>query len=320
MSAREIHCQEVANAVLERCKREAADLRARGIVPKLAMIRVGEKPADLSYEKGATRTMEAVGIETEVYAYADDITQEEYIREMRLRNADPSIHGILPFLPLKQFDEKVAVADTLAPEKDVDGATPGSMGKILMADPDGLVPCTAAALLEILDANVDLLQELRRKNDPWYDPETQDIWTGLKVCIVNYSNLIGRPLAALLAERYALVSILRRRLTRAQRCEITSQADVLIAGSSDLNTIHADMVKPGAMVLDASVLRAPLVDEKGEPILNEETGRPKMGIFGSCTAEVASVAGYLTPVPGVGTVTSAMLASNLLKACRSQSS
>ena len=315
---RQLDCKGIADSVLRECREEAASLRARGVIPKLAMIRVGEKGPDLSYEKGATRMLQDAGIETEVFAYAEDVSQEVYIRELQERNADPSIHGILPFLPLDHIDAQAAVGNVLLPEKDVDAATPANLGKVLSGDPTAMVPCTAAAILEILDRHAAEIAEIRKQNDPWYDPDTQDVWTGLKVCIVNYSDRIGRPLAALLTERYALVSILRRRLSAEERGGIASQADILIAASPKRNSISEEMVKPGAMVIDASTIREKLFDENGEPIINKATGKQKTGVFGCCTKEAAAKAALITPVPGVGSITSAMLAVNLIRACKLQ--
>ena len=313
-----LDCNRIAQDVLARCRNEAAALRARGIAPKLAMIRVGEKGPDLSYEKGATRMLHDAGIDTEVFAYDADISEEAYIRELQLRNADPQVHGILPFLPLDHIDAQTAVGGVLRPDKDVDACTPANLGKVLSGDPTSLVPCTAAAILEILERHTEAIAEIRKRNDPWYDPGTQDVWTGLKVCIVNYSDRIGRPLAALLTERYALVSVLRRRLSEEERGDIASRADVLIAASPKRNSIPEGMVKPGAMVIDASTIREKLFDENGDPVMNEATGKQKTGVFGCCTDAAAAKASWITPVPGVGAITSAMLASNLIRACKIQ--
>ena len=318
MSAKSIDCKKVAERVLDRCKEDVAALRARGIVPKLAMVRVGESAADLAYERGATRAMEELDIAVEVIALPGDVAQEDYIREIQRLNDDPSVHGILPFLPLETIDAQVAVGGTLLPEKDVDAATPANLGKVLSGDPTAMVPCTAAAILEILDQHTDVIRSIRTRADSWYDAESEDVWTGLKVCIVNYSDRIGRPLAALLTERYALVTVLRRRLTAAQKDQILSEVDVVIAASPKKNSITATMIKEGALVIDASVIREKLLNEMGEPIRNEETGKPKVITYGCCEPEVAEVAGYLTPVPGVGAITSAMLAANLVKACTLQ--
>ncbi len=319
MSAQMLDCKAVAQAVSDRCKDEAEALKAKGIVPKLGIFRVGEKGPDLSYEKGATRTMAEAGIETEVFAYPADITQEDYITEFRKVNADPAIHGVLAFRPLDNIDENEAIGNNIAVEKDVDACTAANMGKLVVNDPTGLYPCTAAAIMQVLDFYTDEIRAVRRANDPAYvEKEGEDILTGLKVCIVNNSNVIGKPLAMFLTNRFAVVSIIHHLMSQEDRNRIASEADVVIAATPFRNTVIGDMIKPGAMVIDASVIREKVFDENGRPVMNEKTGRQKIGTYGCCAPEVAEKAAYMTPVPGIGSVTSAMLAGNLIKACKVQ--
>ena len=319
MSAALLDCKVVAQAVSESCRAEAEELKKRGITPKLGIFRVGEKGPDLSYEKGATRTMADAGIETQVFAYPADITQDDYITEFRKVNADPTIHGILAFRPLDNIDENVAIGKNLDAAKDVDASTADNTGKVLLGDPAGLYPCTAAAIVEVMDYYKDQIIEVRKAHDPSYElKEGGDYMTGLNVCIVNNSNVIGKPLACMLTNRFATVSIVHHLSKVEEKNALASGADVIVAAIPFRNTLTADMVKPGAVVIDASVIREKLFDADGNPVISEKTGKQKTGVFGCCTDEVAEKAAYITPVPGMGSVTSAMLAKNLIKACTLQ--
>ena len=319
MSAVLLDCKAVAEAILASCKQDAEALKEKGITPKLGIVRVGENGSDISYEKGATRTMAAAGIETEVFHWDADISQEEYIARFREVNEDPAVHGILALRPLKNIDENVAIGMELNPLKDVDACTSTNMGKLVVNDPTGLHPCTAKAIEEVMNFYADEIREVRKANDPSYAPaEGEDVCQGLKVCIVNNSNVIGKPLAMYLTNRFAVVTIVHHLTAMEDRIKLASDADVLVTAVPFKNTVPAEMVKPGAVVIDASVIWEKLYDENGNPVINEKTGRQKNAIYGCCTDEVKEKAGYMTPVPGMGSITSALLAKNLIHACKLQ--
>ncbi|MBO5572812.1 MAG: bifunctional 5,10-methylenetetrahydrofolate dehydrogenase/5,10-methenyltetrahydrofolate cyclohydrolase [Clostridium sp.] len=320
MAIHYLDCKAVAEEVRASCKAEVRELKEMGITPKLAIVRVGEKGPDLSYEKGAVRTMTAAGIETEVFAFPADISQKDYIREFRRINANPDIHGILALRPLDHIDENEAIGRNLDSIKDVDASTAGNIGKLLLGDRDAMLPCTAEAIMAILDYYAEDIRRIRRKNNPYYYPrEGEDALQGLEVCIVNNSHVIGIPLMVMLTERFATVSVVHHLSEEADKKAMASRADVVIAATPFRNTVTQSMIKPGAMVIDAAVIREKLTDESGAPVINPETGEQKTAIFGCCTPRVAEKADCITPVPGVGSVTSAMLARNLLQACRMQS-
>ena len=314
-----LDCKVVAESIREQCLAEADALKAKGITPKLGMVRVGEKGPDLAYQRGATSTMEGAGIATEVFAFDADISQDDYIAEFRKINADPAVHGILPFRPLDNIDENVAIGQELNPLKDVDACTVGNMGKLVVNDPTGLHPCTAKAIEEIMDFYKDKIIEVRKANDPSYEyKEGDDYATGLKVCIVNNSNVIGKPLAMYLTNRFAVVSIVHHLTSMEDRIKLAADADVLVTAVPFKNTVPGDMVKPGAVVIDASIIREKVFDENGEPVMNEKTGRQKIQTVGCLTDDAKEKAGYVTPVPGMGSVTSALLAKNVILACKLQ--
>lgn len=322
MSAQVLDCKVVAQAISDECKAAAEELKAKGITPKLGIVRVGEKGPDLSYEKGATKTMNEAGIEVEVFALPADISQEDYIANMKKLNDDPTIHGILAFRPLDNIDENAAIGEILNPLKDVDACTAANMGKLVVGDPTGLYPCTAAAIIEVINYYAE---EIKAAVRPKFAPlplakpgQEDDVACGLDVCIINNSNVIGKPASMLLTNRFATVSIVHH-LTHAElKNDYTTMADVVICAVPFKDSVTADMIREGAVVIDASVIREKAFDENGEPIMNEKTGKQKVITLGCCAKDVEEKASWKTPVPGVGSITSAMLAKNLIKACKVQ--
>ena len=317
-----LDCKVVAQAIKDECKAAAEELKAQGITPKLGIIRVGEKGPDLSYEKGATKTMEEAGIEVEVFAMPADVSQEDYIQLFRKVNADPAIHGILAFRPLDNIDENEAISKNLSPEKDVDSSNPTNMGKLVINDPTGLYPCTASAIVEVIDYYAEEIKKVVRPNYvplPLAKPgQEDDVCCGLDVCIINNSNVIGKPVSMMLTNRFATVSIVHH-LTHAEKKNgYTTDADVVIAATPFRNSVTADMIKEGAIVIDAAVVREKVFDADGNPVINEKTGKQKVATYGCCEDAVEEKAAMKTPVPGVGSITSAILARNLIKACKLQ--
>lgn len=322
MSAQVLDCKLVAQAISEQCKKEADALKAKGIVPKLGIFRVGEKGPDLSYEKGATKSMNEAGIEVEVFALPAEVSQEEYIEKFKAVNADPAIHGILAFRPLDNIDENVAIGENISPLKDVDACTSANMGKLVINDPTGLYPCTASAITEVIDYYAEQIKAVVRPKfgpNPLAKPEQDaDVCCGLDVCIINNSNVIGKPVSMMLTNRFASVSIVHHLTHPEIKNEYTQKADVIICAVPFKDSVTADMIKEGAVVIDAAVIREKAFDADGQPIMNEKTGKQKIVTLGCCAADVEEKASWKTPVPGVGAITSAILAKNLIKACKLQ--
>ena len=322
MSAQVLDCKVVAQAIKDECKAEAEALKAKGITPKLGIVRVGEKGPDLSYEKGATKTMNEAGIEVEVFAMPADVSQEDYIRKFREINADPTIHGILAFRPLDNIDENVAIGDNLDPIKDVDACTSANMGKLVINDPTGLYPCTASAIVEVINYYAEEIKAATRKAYaplPLAKPgQEDDVCCGLDVCVINNSNVIGKPVSMMLTNRFATVSIVHHLTHGEVKNDYIKRADVVICAVPFKNSVTADMIKEGAVVIDAAVVREKAFDENGQPIMNEKTGKQKIVTFGCCSPDVEEKASWKTPVPGIGGITSAVLCKNLIKACKIQ--
>ena len=212
-------------------------------------------------------------------------------------NENKSIHGILPFRPLDNIDENKAITDVIDPLKDVDASTEVNLGKVLLGDNTALTPCTAQAVIEILDYyNIDV--------------------SGKKVTIVNRSNVIGKPLAMMLVERHATVSVCNSK-TKPLKPYIEN-ADIVVTAIPVPNVITEDMVTEDTIFIDASVIRIKKTDEDGIPVINPKTGKPQRKTIGCCSEKVYEKVGRITPVPGVGGITSSLLAMNLVKACNNQ--
>ncbi len=251
-----------------------------GAVPHLAIIRVGERPDDMSYERGATKKMDKIGFRCTSYVFPEDITNSDFQSEFDKINNDKDIDGILLLRPLpKHLDEK-AVENRIDPRKDLDGISPMNLAKVYASDDSGYAPCTAEAVIEMLDyAGVDL--------------------TGKRVTVVGRSLVIGKPVSMLLMKKNATVTVCHTRTKdMAGTCR---NAEVIVAAAGVAKMIKKDFVSQDAVVIDVGIN----VDENGNLCGDVD--------FDEIT-EVASVA---TPVPGgVGSVTTSVLAKHLMKAAQ----
>ena len=273
----------VGDALSEVLKGECEALVKDGIQPKLAILRVGAKPNDLSYEKGALKKCDTIGIKAEVTELPEGTTQDEYIETLQKLNNDSSVHGILTFRPLpKGIDEEV-IKNVIAPEKDVDCFSPMNTAKLMEGDKTGFPPCTPTAVVEIL----------KHYNVPL---------KGAKVVVLGRSMVVGKPVSMLLLGENATVTICHSKTQDLQK--VCADADVLVAGVGRARMVTADYVKEGAVVIDVGINAKP------------EGG----GICGDVdTDDVVGKASMVTPVPaGVGSVTTSILAKHVIKACKQQ--
>jgi methylenetetrahydrofolate dehydrogenase (NADP+)/methenyltetrahydrofolate cyclohydrolase len=267
----------VAQKVLADVRAGVERLRAeRGLTPTLAVVLVGDFAPSKVYVQTKKRTADSVGIASRDHLYPDGLSQPALERLLADLNADPGVHGILLQLPLPAgLDEAAAIA-TIAPEKDVDGLHPANLGRLLAGEP-GLVPCTPAGCLEILDHYGAKLE-------------------GAEAVVVGRSRLVGKPLAQLLLARHATVTVCHTR-TRDLAAH-TRRADVLCVAAGRAGIVTGDMVKPGAWVIDVGINRLP-------------TGR----LAGDVDTAAVAAHAHVTPVPGgVGPMTVAMLMRNTLRA------
>ncbi len=255
--------------------------------PYLAVLLIGEHPASASYVRAKTKAAREAGIESHTIRHADTISQAELLAEIKRLNQDDSVDGILVQLPLPDQIDEQSVIEAIAPGKDVDGFHPVSIGRLQIGS-DAFAPATPAGIIELL----------RRSGI-----ET----SGAHAVVVGRSNIVGRPMAGLLLARGvdATVTVCHSR-TR-DLAAITRQADILIAAIGRANFVTADMVKPGAAVIDVGINR-----------VDDDTRERGYRLVGDVDFEaVRQVAGAITPVPGgVGPMTIALLLRNTLEAAR----
>jgi methylenetetrahydrofolate dehydrogenase (NADP+)/methenyltetrahydrofolate cyclohydrolase len=279
MSAIVIDGKAVAAQVRERVAGEVSELSAQlGRPPGLATVLVGDDPASAVYVRNKRRSSEEVGIRSIHHEPEGTISQEELLELVAELNAADDVDGILVQLPLPEQIDAAAIVNALDPAKDVDGLTPMSAGLLARGEP-GLVPCTPRGVMELLaSAGVDP--------------------SGKEAVIVGRSNLVGRPLYSLLLGADATVTTCHSR-TR-DLAEVCRRAEILVAAAGRARLITAEMVRPGATVIDVG------------------TNRAEDGLVGDVDFEaVREVAGAITPVPGgVGPMTIAMLLANTVEAAR----
>lgn len=272
----------VADAITEQLAEDVNKLKDMEITPKLTIMRVGENPSDLSYERGALKRYAKVGIDTEVKAYPKDISQEQFIEEIKKVNEDKKTHGILIFRPLpKQMDEDV-IKHVISPEKDMDCFSPINVAKLMSGDKTGFPPCTPTAVIEMLKHyNV----EMKGKN----------------AVVIGRSMVVGKPVSMLLLDENATVTICHSRTKN--MAEIASKADILVVGIGKAKMITKDYVGKDAVVVDVGIN----VDEEGK-------------LCGDVnTEDCLERASLITPVPaGVGSVTTSILGKHVIKACKAQ--
>ncbi|WP_029031493.1 bifunctional methylenetetrahydrofolate dehydrogenase/methenyltetrahydrofolate cyclohydrolase FolD [Salinarimonas rosea] len=288
MTATLIDGKAYAAGLRARVAEDVRGLATRGVVPGLAVVLVGEDAASQVYVRNkAAQTVEA-GMRSFQHRLPASTGQAELLALVATLNADPAVDGILVQLPLPPQIDAQAVIEAIVPEKDVDGFHPVNVGRLATGMP-GLVPCTplGAAML-ISSVRTDI--------------------AGLEAVVIGRSNIVGKPMAQLLLQRSATVTIAHSR-TR-DLAAVCRRADVLVAAVGRPEMVRGDWIKPGAIVVDVGINR----------VANPEAGAGKTRLVGDVAfAEAAAVAGAITPVPGgVGPMTIACLLANTLQAARSR--
>ena len=271
---------EVVSALNERIKAEVSALVSRGVVPTLAILRVGEKPDDLAYERGAIKRAETVGVAVRQIVLPETVSQESLLAEIGRINADDTIHGCLMLRPLPKHIDDLRAREALLPEKDIDGITEGSLAGVFAGTKRGFPPCTAQACMEILR---------------YYgiDP------AGKRAVVIGRSLVIGKPVAMMLLGQNATVTICHTK-TKDMPSE-TRRAEILIVAAGRAGVVGAEYVAEGQTVLDVGIN----FDASGKM-----TGDVDF-------AAVEPIVGAITPVPGgVGTVTTSVLMAHVAEAAR----
>ncbi len=277
MSARILDGRTLAAAMRASVKEAVARLAARGVRPGLAVILAGDDPASRAYVRNKSRACEETGVRSVQFEYESSVKQDELLDRVAALNEDPAVHGILVQLPLPGHIDSGKILETVSPAKDVDGFHPANLGALLSGRPR-LVPCTPAGIMRLLEhAGVPL--------------------AGRSAVVIGRSSIVGKPLALLLLQKDATVTICHSRSQNIER--VTQEADILIAAAGRAKLVGAAMVKPGACVVDVGISR--LADG---------------ALAGDVDFDaVKEVAGWITPVPGgVGPMTIAMLLENCVKA------
>ena len=279
---------KIAADLIAELKAEVATLPGRK--PGLVLVRVGDDPASVSYVKKKEQTALAIGIDSRVILPPVSITQAELEKLIDQLNADRGVDAILVQSPLPKHLDELQVFRRIAPEKDVDGLGTMNLGKVAQDDPNGFVSCTPAGIIELLTRSGVNLK-------------------GKHVVVLGRSLLVGKPVALLALQKKSNATVTVCHSATRDLPAITRTADVLIAAIGRPEFVTADMVKPGAVVIDVGINRVP------DPA--KKTGYRLVGDVHF--ASVAPLAGKITPVPGgVGPMTVAMLMKNTLKAHQQQ--
>ena len=271
---------EVVSALNDKIKSDVAALALRGVVPTLAILRVGEKPDDLAYERGAIKRAETVGIAVRQIVLPETVSQQELLLEIAKINQDDTIHGCLMLRPLpKHIDDQLA-REALLPEKDIDGITDGSLAGVFTGTKRGFPPCTAQACMEILD---------------YYgiDP------AGKCAVVIGRSLVIGKPVAMMLLQKHATVTICHTRTK--DMPSVTRRAEILIVAAGRAGVVGAEYVCAGQTVLDVGIN----FNDEGKLVGDADF------------AAVEPIVRAITPVPGgVGTVTTSVLMAHVVEAAK----
>jgi methylenetetrahydrofolate dehydrogenase (NADP+) / methenyltetrahydrofolate cyclohydrolase len=277
MTAQIIDGNALAKKIREEVAGRTAALKARGVQPHLAIVLVGEDPASQVYVKHKVADSEQTGLKATLERHPATFSEAELLARIRALNEDASVHGILVQLPLPKQMDTHKVIETISPAKDVDGFHVASAGALMVGQP-GFWPCTPYGCLKMLDS---IGYDLKGKH----------------AVVIGRSNIVGKPMAMMLLGRDATVTICHSRTK--DLAAFTRQADVVVAAVGKRDVLTADMVKPGAVVIDVGMNR----NDEGKLCGDVDF------------ASVKEVAGWITPVPGgVGPMTRAMLLVNTIEA------
>lgn len=275
-----LNCKDVAEVLFEEIKEESDILIDRGINPTLAIVRVGKREDDMSYERGILKNCQKVNIKGEVYESPENVTIEDFIKVLESLNRNPSIHGILIFRPLPKHLDENRIKHLINPNKDIDCMNPINVARVFEGEYVGFSPCTPAAVMEIIKRfkiNIE----------------------GKKTVVIGRSMVVGKPLSMMLLKENATVTICHSKTEDLK--SISSDADILVAAIGKAKFVRGEFVKPGAVVIDVGIN----MDEEGK-------------LCGDVDFEsVVGKASFITPVPGgVGSVTTALLLKHVIIAAK----
>ena len=285
--AKQLLGKEVNEALVAALQARTAALQAKGVQATLGIIRLGENPSDLSYEKGATKRAEEVGVAVKNYILPEDASKEDVLKVIDEVNADASVHGVLMFRPLPKHlkADQDEICNRLDPKKDVDSMTHMSNAGVFEGQDLGYAPCTPAACMEILD---------------YYGIDCK----GKNAVVIGRSLVVGKPAAMMLMGKNATVTVCHTRSVNVP--EICKKADIIVTAAGVLGSLTKDFVSEGQIVIDVSMNWNP----------EKITSKGKGGMSGDCVYdEVEPIVGAITPVPGgVGAVTTTVLMKHVVEA------
>ncbi|MBQ3530054.1 MAG: bifunctional 5,10-methylenetetrahydrofolate dehydrogenase/5,10-methenyltetrahydrofolate cyclohydrolase [Oscillospiraceae bacterium] len=285
--AKQLLGKEVNEALVASLQTRTAALKAKGITPTLGIIRLGENPSDLSYEKGATKRAEEVGVAVKNYILPEDASKEDVLKVIDEVNADATVHGVLMFRPLPKHlkADQDEICNRLAPAKDVDSMTHMSNAGVFEGQDLGYAPCTPAACMEILDH---------------YGIDCK----GKNAVVIGRSLVVGKPAAMMLMAKNATVTVCHTKTVNT--AEICKNADIIVTAAGVLGSLTKEFVREGQVVIDVSMNWNP----------EKITSKGKGGMSGDCVFdEVEPIVGAITPVPGgVGAVTTSVLMKHVVEA------
>lgn len=273
----ELRGKKVSDGIKEYVSKE---LETLSFVPKLAIVRVGENPDDMSYERGATKKLKSFGLDVASYVFPQDISDEDFKKAFKDINEDDEVTGILLLRPLPRTINEKDIENMIDPKKDLDGISPINIAKVFAGDTTGFSPCTAEAVIEVLKA---------------YDIKL----TGKRVTVVGRSMVVGKPVSMLLLKENATVTMTHTRTVNLKKT--CSDAEIVIAAAGRAKMLNSDYCGQDAVMIDVGIN----VDENGKLCGDVDY------------ATLDGKASAATPVPGgVGTVTTAVLAKHLIQAAK----
>lgn len=273
----ELRGKKVSDGIKEYVSKE---LETLSFVPKLAIVRVGENPDDMSYERGATKKLKSFGLDVASYVFPQDISDEAFKKAFKDINEDDEVTGILLLRPLPRTINEKDIENMIDPKKDLDGISPINIAKVFAGDTTGFSPCTAEAVIEVLKA---------------YDIEL----TGKRVTVVGRSMVVGKPMSMLLLKENATVTMTHTRTVDLKKT--CSDAEIVVAAAGRAKMLNSDYCGQDAVMIDVGIN----VDENGKLCGDVDY------------ATLDGKASAATPVPGgVGTVTTAILAKHLIQAAK----
>ena len=273
----ELRGKKVSDGIKEYVSKE---LETLSFVPKLAIVRVGENPDDMSYERGATKKLKSFGLDVASYVFQQDISDEDFKKAFKDINEDDEVTGILLLRPLPRTINEKDIENMIDPKKDLDGISPINIAKVFAGDTTGFSPCTAEAVIEVLKA---------------YDIEL----TGKRVTVVGRSMVVGKPVSMLLLKENATVTMTHTRTVDLKKT--CSDAEIVIAAAGHAKMLNSDYCGQDAVMIDVGIN----VDENGKLCGDVDY------------ATLDGKASAATPVPGgIGTITTAVLAKHLIQAAK----